>query len=200
MNRHRQRYVDRRYTNQSLDRGREKSSRNEMRDESRDEKRISSKKQSSKKRHSSSSESSDDEKRKKKHKKDCKEKRSRSGERRKDKYGLTKRRSPSRSKSDSSGDERIKSSKQIEIEEYKKRIEKLKNLKKNDEDKVTKNVSNKLSEEEKRRRLEEMQDNAKWRSNVRDSNIKTYRHDDKREEEIQKESRHSHADASNMFK
>lgn len=63
------------------------------------------------------------------------------------------------------------------------------------------NVKKKLTEEEKQQRLAEMQDNAKWRENVRSSNIKKYKNEDKTEKRLHEESTtdKSQIQASNMF-
>lgn len=40
-----------------------------------------------------------------------------------------------------------------------------------------------MSDEEKRRKLEQMSDNAKWRNDTRNKNVSKYKHDDKKEDE-----------------
>ena len=47
-------------------------------------------------------------------------------------------------------------------------------------------IDRKLTAEEKKRRLEEMMDNAKWREDQRKQNVKRYEKEDKTEEESQK--------------
>ena len=41
----------------------------------------------------------------------------------------------------------------------------------------------KLSEEEKKLKLQQMSENAKWRNDIRDKNIKKYKQDDKKEDD-----------------
>ncbi len=59
-----------------------------------------------------------------------------------------------------------------------------------------------MSDEEKQRRLQEMQENAKWRNEVRHTNIKRYKSDAKLEEKLEKEStsKDSQVEASHYFK
>lgn len=59
-----------------------------------------------------------------------------------------------------------------------------------------------MTEEEKQRRLAEMQDNAKWREDIRSNNLKKYK-----DEEVSEKKKHaestsesSQAKASQMFK
>ena len=49
----------------------------------------------------------------------------------------------------------------------------------------------KLTDEEKQRRLEEMMDNAKWREENRNKNVKRYKEEDKQEEVERSKSRTS---------
>lgn len=103
-----------------------------------------------------------------------------------------------------------KSAKQLEIEEIKNKIEKLKNIRKNEsthqsETKVERYDRNKprpkLTDEEKRRRLAEMQDNAKWHENARTKNIKHYKNEDELEKKLHVESttEKSKSQASHLF-
>jgi hypothetical protein len=63
-------------------------------------------------------------------------------------------------------------------------------------------VTSKLSEEEKRKRLAEMEQNAKWRSDTRDKNVSKYRDEEKREDEMQKlnKGKDMQDEASSLFK
>lgn len=65
-----------------------------------------------------------------------------------------------------------------------------------------KQSSSKLSEEEKKRRLREMEENAKWRSDIRNKNIKTYKQDVRKEDEEQErdQSVQKRTEAANLFK
>lgn len=99
------------------------------------------------------------------------------------------------------------SSRHKEIEEIKQKIERLKQIRQTDQTSrpsvnMDRNVTKKMSEEEKQRRLQEMQENAKWRNDVRSSNIKKYKSDAKLEEKLEKESssKNSQVEASNYFK
>lgn len=101
----------------------------------------------------------------------------------------------------------MKSEKAREIEEYKQRINKLKDLKGSSSigsagSSGERPSTKKLSDEEKRRRLEEMQSNAKWRDDVRHKNISKFEADEKREKRLEEVSRSSRmqTEASNMFK
>lgn len=60
----------------------------------------------------------------------------------------------------------------------------------------------KLTDEEKQRRLKEMQENAKWRQEVREKNIKTYKYEEKKEEELEKKSKSARmqSEAALLFK
>lgn len=46
----------------------------------------------------------------------------------------------------------------------------------------------KLTEEEKKKKLEEMMDNVKWRDDNRTKNVKRYNEDEKREKEARSKS------------
>jgi hypothetical protein len=103
-----------------------------------------------------------------------------------------------------SSKDKPKSKTLLEIEEYKKRIEKIKQIRSSDGPKPSynKNVSSKLSEEEKQRRLAEMQANASWRNDVRAKNVSKYKSDEKKDEEMQEDNnmKHRQAEASAHFK
>jgi hypothetical protein len=102
-----------------------------------------------------------------------------------------------------------KSKTREEIEEYKRRIDKLKNLRGKGPSSGSfsgrhgpSNVTSKLSDEEKRRRLAEMEDNAKWRSDVRNKNVTKYKDDERREDEMQERNKGKNMqdEASSLFK
>lgn len=59
-----------------------------------------------------------------------------------------------------------------------------------------------MSEEEKQKRLQEMQENAKWRNEVRTTNVKKYKYEAKYEEKLEEASntKGSQAEASRYFK
>merc|ERR1712150_148568 len=59
----------------------------------------------------------------------------------------------------------------------------------------------KMSNEEKQKRLAEMQDNAKWHENIRSKNIKNYKNEDELEKKLNAESttEKSKSQASHMF-
>jgi hypothetical protein len=139
--------------------------------------------------------------------------RSRNNDHRKDtssKYGLSKRDYEKASRRSRSNEgEPPKSEKQLEIEEIKRKIERIKQIRANENSKTSlndqprqKNISNKLTEQEKQRRLQEMQENAKWRNDVRSNNVKKYKTDAKYEEKLEEQSKdkNSQAEASNYFK
>lgn len=122
------------------------------------------------------------------------------------KYGLSKRDYERRPKSEE--EEAPKSEKQLEIEEIKRKIERIKQIRASENSKVSlkshsiqKNISSKLTDEEKQRRLLEMQENAKWRNDVRSNNIKKYRTDAKHEEKLEEENKDkkSQTEASSYF-
>jgi len=119
-------------------------------------------------------------------------------------YGLINRRAPD----DDSSNRRYepKSAKQIEIEEIKKKIERLKQIRGNEDHQRSgqsykKNAPKRLTEEEKQQRLAEMQDNAKWRENVRSNNMNNYKNEDKYEKKLHDEStsENSQVQASRLF-
>ena len=60
----------------------------------------------------------------------------------------------------------------------------------------------KLTDEEKRQRLAEMQDNAKWHESARTKNIKHYKNEDELEKKLHVESttEKSKSQASHLFK
>jgi hypothetical protein len=68
--------------------------------------------------------------------------------------------------------------------------------------KSDKNVTKKMSDEEKQLRLAEMQQNAKWRNDVRSSNINKYKSEEHNEKRLQDESNtdDSKVEASQYFK
>jgi hypothetical protein len=124
------------------------------------------------------------------------------------KYGLIKKEedkpiSHDRSKST---DNSKKSQSQLEIEEYKRKIDKLEQIKKkkygcDGDARRNKDIRVKLSEEEKQKRLAEMQDNAKWREDVRNKNLKTYKREDRHDEDLQESnnSKHYQKEATHNF-
>lgn len=59
-----------------------------------------------------------------------------------------------------------------------------------------------MTEEEKQRRLAEMQDNAKWREDLRSSNLKKYKDEEvtEKRQHAESTSESSQAKASQMFK
>jgi hypothetical protein len=135
-------------------------------------------------------------------------------------YGLIKReREETSSRNEvEKRDASKKSQSQIEIEEYKRKIEKLNQIRKSkngpngggggggndDADKrnSSSNVRTKLTEEEKQTRLAEMQDNAKWRNDIRNKNVSKYKQDDKKEDELQQNNnaKHYQKEAAHNFK
>jgi len=132
-------------------------------------------------------------------------------------YGLIKReRDETSSRNEAEKrDASQKSQSQIEIEEYKRKIEKLNQIRKSkngtsggggsdDADKrnANSNVRAKLTEEEKQKRLAEMQDNAKWRNDIRNKNVSKYKQDDKKEEALQQNNnaKHYQKEAAHNFK
>lgn len=81
-----------------------------------------------------------------------------------------------------------KSESRREAEKYKKRIEDLKKIREsipssNSRDERDRKQVKKMSEEEKRLKLEKMSENAKWRDGVRNKNVSKCKHDDRKEEE-----------------
>jgi len=161
-------------------------------------------------RHRSPSTSDDDRHKKQKYKrkssasrsrsrsKDNRDKRTRSQERTQDsKYGLNHRDNRDRENS------RIepRSSKQQEIEDLKRQIDKIKQIRQAEKAPANKNITKKLSEEEKQKRLQEMQENAKWRNEVRTTNVKKYKYEAKYEEKLEEASntKGSQAEASRYF-
>lgn len=60
----------------------------------------------------------------------------------------------------------------------------------------------KLSDEEKQRRLKEMEQNAKWRQEVREKNVKNYKNEERKEQELEKKSKSSRmqSEAALLFK
>jgi hypothetical protein len=61
------------------------------------------------------------------------------------------------------------------------------------------NQVKKMSEEERRLKLEKMSENAKWRDGVRNKNVSKYKHDDRKEEEEERGGSRSAA-SSEIFK
>jgi len=91
-----------------------------------------------------------------------------------------------------------------EVDEYKKRIDDLKKLREKKKSAPVEahrhhhhHKKQSLTDEERERRLREMQDNAKWREDQRSSNIKQYKRDDDREESAT--AKGSHDDAKHIF-
>jgi hypothetical protein len=121
-------------------------------------------------------------------------------------YGLVK--SSRHIKDNQKDQERAKSKAQIEIEEYKNKINQLKDIRGKGSGKfstgnvTSRAISNQLSEEEKQKRLNEMQQNAQWRNEMRSKNVRKYNMDDRRDEEIdaRNNSRENQHEASKLFK
>ncbi|CAF0960836.1 unnamed protein product [Brachionus calyciflorus] len=119
-------------------------------------------------------------------------------------YGLQRSRNDrSRDRDRSKDRQSHKSKSQLEVEEYKNRIKKLETIRKTGESdyKPEKRGNTKLTDEEKQRKLREMEENAKWRDEVRNKNIKNYKFDEKKEEELQSKDKSARmqAEAASLF-
>lgn len=174
-----------------------------------DSRRKHDKKKASRKRSSDSSSGEDYKKSKKKssqRERSRSRSRSRTEQRHPDRpgYGLIERRDNEEYKRQREGP---KSDKQLEIEEIKRKIERLKQIRGNEDSKKSATAYNrnapkpKMTEEEKQRRLAEMQDNAKWREDLRSSNLKKYKDEEvtEKRQHAESTSESSQAKASQMF-
>lgn len=185
-----------------------KSSDNESEDDDASNKKKKKKKKKKKHHHHkesrkrSDSSDSDSRKSKQQKKRSISRSRSRSRQRNDSNYGLIRSNNNNRDNRDRDRDrDRPKSQAQIEIEEYKSRINKLKDIRGPSGGGDSYQSSSKLSDEERKRRLEEMQQNAQWRNEVRNQNVNKYKMDTKREEEMdaRNNSRSNQQEASKNF-
>lgn len=103
-----------------------------------------------------------------------------------DYYGYN-RKQRSRSKSKNKEMDEKKREKIEEINRVKRKIEEIKKIRdtsnKNNDYKNQSGSTKKMSEEERQRKLREMTENAKWRNETRDKNIKKYKKDDLKDDE-----------------